>query len=451
MKILITGATGFIGQELGKALVRKGHEIFAVSRSQKSAELHLTYPAHIIEGDLNKTPLDSAKLKDIEVAIHLAGENVGSSRWTNERKEKIRNSRTQTTANLLQSLPKTLQTLVSASATGVYGNRGDEVLTEDSSHGAGFLAQVCQDWEKTTQEDLKKFPNTRHVTLRSGVVFGSFGGAFTKMLTPFRFNLGGVLGDGEQWMSWIHLDDMVALYVKAIEDSKMHGIYNAVAPEPVTNKQFTMTLVTALDVHQGPPVPKMALKLLFGEMSSAILDSQKVKSERLQNFKFQYPTLQAALDECAAPYKAGDEVFYAEQFIDLPKSKVFDFFSKAENLETITPPMLNFRIEKKSTETVTKGTLIDYRLKIRGVPVGWQTLIEEWKPDDVFIDSQLKGPYSKWHHTHSFETLGTGTLMKDFVRYRMPLKAFGKIASPLVRSDVEKIFDYRRENVARLI
>ncbi|MGZ5280472.1 MAG: TIGR01777 family oxidoreductase, partial [Pseudobdellovibrionaceae bacterium] len=375
MKILITGATGFIGQELGKALVQKGHEIFALSRDEKKARLQLTYPAHIVQGDLNKGPIEKSKISSIQAVIHLAGENIGDSRWTPDRKEKILKSRTETTEHLMQSLPADLQVFVSASAVGFFGDRGDEVLKETSSVGSGFLAEVCQQWESSVETGLKPFERARSVVFRSGVVLGPYGGALMKMLTPFRMNLGGVLGSGEQWMSWIHLQDMVSLYVKALEDSNMHGTYNAVATEPVTNRQFTEQLVKSLGVRQGPPVPTMALKLLFGEMSSVILDSQKVQSSRLAGFQFRYPDIESALDDCALPYAGGDEVFYAEQFFDIPKSKVFAFFSKAENLEAITPPMMNFKIQSMSTPQIQKGSLIEYRLKIRGVPAGWQTLI----------------------------------------------------------------------------
>jgi len=451
MKILITGATGFIGHELGKALVQKGHEVFALSRDEKKAKLQLPYPAHIVQADLNKGPIEKSKISSIQAVVHLAGENIGNSRWTPERKEKILKSRTQTTENLIQSLPVDLKVFVSASAVGIYGNRGDEELKETSPAGAGFLSEVCKQWESAVQTGLKSRPQARSVIFRCGVVLGSYGGALMKMLTPFRMNLGGVLGSGEQWMSWIHLQDMVSLYVKALEDANMQGVLNAVAPETVTNRQFTEQLAKSLGARQGPPVPGLALKLLFGEMSSVILDSQKVQSSRLAGFQFRFPDIESALDECALPYAGGDEVFYAEQFIDLPKSKVFAFFSRVENLEAITPPMLNLKIQSMSTPQIQKGSLIDYRLKIRGVPASWQTLVEEWKPEDLFIDSQLKGPYKKWHHTHVFETLGSGTLMKDLVRYRMPFHIFGKIAGLMVRKEIESIFEYRRENVSQRI
>ncbi len=448
MKILLTGATGFIGQELGKALVRNGHEIYAVTRDRHRAHLQLSYPAKIIEGDLSKAPLDPTAIADVQAVIHLAGENVGDGRWTAERKQKILSSRATSTKNLMQSLPAKLEAFVSASATGFYGSRGDEVLTESSAAGSGFLSEVCQQWEASIQEGLQRMPNARGVIFRMSVVFAPYGGALMKMLPPFQMGLGGVLGSGQQWMSWIHLQDVVSLFRLAISNPKMKGVYNAVAPEPVTNRQFTDEMVSALGVRRGPPVPAVALKLLLGEMSSMALDSQIVKSERLQDFKFQFPSLKEALKDCCAPYRDGDQVFYSEQYFDAPRDKVFSFFSKAHNLEEITPPTLNFHILSMSTPEIEEGTLIDYRLKIRGVPVGWQTLIKEWKPSDHFRDQQMKGPYQKWDHTHRFEDLGTGTLMRDLVQYRMPLGPAGKLVSPLVRRDVESIFQYRRENVS---
>jgi hypothetical protein len=239
--------------------------------------------------------LDPNLFKEVEAVVNLAGENIGGGRWTAERKEKILSSRTKNLSYLLQSLPPTLKVLISASAVGYYGNRGNEALTESSVPGQGFLSKVCQQAEATAETAMARFPSARLVIFRCGVVFGPSGGALVKMLPPFRMNLGGVLGNGKQWLSWIHIRDLVDLFVKALEDSSMKGIYNAVAPEPVTNQHLTKELVTALNVHQGPPVPQFALKLLFGEMSSVLFDSQKVFSERLKGHPFYFPDLHSAI------------------------------------------------------------------------------------------------------------------------------------------------------------
>jgi uncharacterized protein len=448
MKILITGATGFIGQELGKALVRDGHEITAISRNRKKAEMRLSFPAHILELDLEKTSPNPDSLKEIEAVIHLAGENVGEGRWSRDRKRHILDSRVHSTKNLIDGLPASLQVFVASSAVGFYGDRGDETLTEASQAGAGFLSEVCQKWEVAVQTGLQKFSHTRCVIFRTGVVFGPYGGALMRMLPAFQVGLGGMLGPGRQWMSWIHLQDAVELFREAVKQPKMSGVFNAVAPEAITNQQFTKELARQLGVRQGPAVPAVALKLLLGEMASMALDSQRVQSERLQGFSFRFPTLEQALQDCCAPYREGDQIFYSEQFFPMSIDRVFSFFSKAQNLEQITPPSLNFHILSMSTPEIAKGTLIDYRLKIRGVPVGWQTLIEDWQPNGFFRDLQTKGPYQKWDHTHRFEELGGGTLMRDLVRYRLPLGPAGKLVSNFVRRDIESIFQFRRENVS---
>jgi hypothetical protein len=452
MKVLITGATGLIGKEVGKALVRAGFEVFALSRNAARAELELPYPAQVIEGDLTHHPLDPSVLQNIEAVIHLAGENVGEGRWTEERKKKIVSSRVDFTKNLIQSLPPDLKVFISSSAVGIYGDRGSEKLTEKSSAGKGFLADVCVSWEAAAQDGKKKFPSARTVIFRTGVVLAPYGGALLKMLPPFQMGIGGVLGSGQQWMSWIHLQDLVGLYVEALQNTSYQGIYNAVSPEPITNREFTKILCHSLNVHSGLPVPALALKALYGEMSRVAFDSERVHSDRLASFTYRFPSLSKALSDCCAPYRDGDQVFLAEQYFPLPVEKVFPFFAKAENLESITPPLLNFQVQSVSTPDIQRGTLIEYRLKVHGVPMGWRTLIDDWKPNEMFVDTQLKGPYKKWHHTHSFEKLGSGTLMRDVVRYQLPVGKLGQIfGGSFVRGDVEKIFSYRRQAVPSLL
>lgn len=453
MKILMTGATGMIGKQIGKKLVRDGHQVFIVARDPKKAEKDVPYPCTVIQGDLGKEVLHDLRLNDMEAVIHLAGENVGDSRWTEEKKKRIHDSRVKGTTHLLQSLQgaHNLKVIVGASAIGYYGDRGDEILTETSEVGKDFLAGVCEEWEKPYRG---REPQVRTVLFRTGVVLSGFDGAFLKMLAPFQWGIGGALGDGKQWMSWIHLDDIVALYCEAIQNEKWAGIYNAVSPDPVTNQEFTAAMAKTMKTRVAPAAPKLAIKTLVGEMSTLVLSSQRVKNERLmqEKFHYKYPRLDQALKDCCQYYQNGDSLFYTEQFLPVPLSKVFPFFASADNLEKITPESLNFKIKKKSSEDIHEGTLIDYDLKIHGVPVGWQTKIEKWQPPQKFIDTQLKGPYKKWEHTHEFEELGGGTLMRDIVRYQLPVGVLGKaVAGKWVEGDVHKIFAYRREAVPKLI
>nr|BFD67094.1 hypothetical protein HAGR004_21160 [Bdellovibrio sp. HAGR004] len=446
MRILITGATGLIGRELGKILAEKGHDLFVVSRSAQKAKELLPFPCQVLEGDLSHAPLQDARLEQMEAVINLMGESIAGSRWTEEKKKKIYESRVTATKNLVQSLPKTLKVFVSGSAIGFYGDSGSEVLTEDGVVGQDFLAKLCKEWEAAAA----RAPG-RTVFIRTGVVLARQGGALDQMLFPFRSGVGGVLGSGEQWMSWIHIKDIVGLFLLALENPQAHGPMNGVAPFPVTNRDFSQALAHAVGARLGPAVPMFALNLLFGEMAQVLVSSSRGCADKAREwgYKFQYDNLAEALGEICAPFKQGEEVFVAEQFVPLLPEKLFPFFKEAHNLEKITPPTLNFEIEGMSTPEIGQGTHIDYRLKIHGVPAKWKTEIDEWQPPFKFVDNQLKGPYRLWHHTHEFRPFCGGTLMVDRVRYRLPMGYLGWLmASRFVRKDVENIFSFRRKFIA---
>lgn len=448
MKILITGATGLIGQKLGQELVRKGHQISVITRSKSQAELRLSFPAQIIESDLVKDTPQFTKNDLWDVVVHLAGENIGEKRWSKQQKQKILDSRILTTQNLLKALkdcpPKIF---VGGSAVGIYLTDLQNSYSEESTeYGSDFLAEVCKKWEAEYDQVHAQNPSTKLVKIRTGIVLSSTGGALEKMLDIFKLGLGGKIGNGNQWMSWIHIDDLVQIFCSAIENKIGSSIINAVAPEPVQQKDFAKILAEKLGVCTGPSVPELNLKLLLGEMSALALSSQNIISKYLSSFNFKYPTLDKALENICESHQNTQQVFMAEQFINKPLEQVFEFFSAAENLEKITPDTLNFKILKKSTESIQKGTLIDYQLKIHGVPAKWKTEICEWSPPYKFADNQLKGPYQKWYHTHTFETLGSGTLMRDIVCYKLPMGKLGWIfAGAFVRADVQKIFGFRRQ------
>ncbi|MCE3011195.1 MAG: TIGR01777 family oxidoreductase [Proteobacteria bacterium] len=455
MKILITGATGLVGKELGKKLTEQGHEIVVVSRQKQKAQLECPFPCEVIEADLQNEEIPSESLRGIEAVIHLMGENVGDGRWSQRKKQRIYDSRVKSSENLIGSFRRhPPKVFISASAVGYYGDRAEEALSEDSQVGSGFLAQVCQDWERgfLVASTKSAFAKARFVNLRIGVVLSDKGGALPKMVPPFRVGLGGALGNGEQRMSWIHLDDLVEMFQWALKEETLSGPVNAVSPEPVTNRTFSEELAKQFGKKLGPSVPAMGLKLVLGEMSWILLASQNVQPRKISKsgFKFQFATLAEALSDLTKDMKNGEFLFTAEQWLPFDRKKVFPFFAEARNLEKITPPLLNFQIKKVSTPEIQKGTLIDYRLKIHGVPVGWRTLIERWNPDLEFVDTQLKGPYNLWHHTHVFKDLRGGTLMIDRVKYKLPFGFLGWIvAGWMVERDVKSIFAYRRQIVAQ--
>jgi uncharacterized protein (TIGR01777 family) len=463
MKILVTGATGFVGKKLCQELFLDGHELVILSRDAAKAKLDLALPATYLTWKPSGLIPENKSINEVEAVINLMGENLASGRWTADKKQRIKDSRVEGTQNLVASLDKQLErplkAFISYSAIGYYPlTSGQESFDESNPNGQGFLANVCSAWE---EKALAMSKTERTVILRVGAVLGRGGGAVAKLLPIFKLGLGGPIGNGQQMMSWIHLSDLLALTKKTLTDTSMTGVYNAVAPKPVTNKEFSKTLSAVLKKPCMLPVPPLALKMAYGEMSTVILDSQAVVSSRLPEtgFSYQYGDLKEALSEAAglAPIGlAGENVvcdqFESFQFIDKRIDQVYDFFAKPDNLSAITPPYLDFHILKVSDKQVQKDTLIDYKLKLHGLPIRWKTLIKEWEPGYQFVDFQLKGPYRYWHHRHIFLEVPGGTAIIDRVDYRLPLGVLGGlVAGRFVKKDVTGIFDYRREAINRLI
>jgi uncharacterized protein (TIGR01777 family) len=292
MKILVSGAKGLVGEALIKALVKDGQQMFSLVRRVPKNESE-------IEWHPNQGKLDASRLEGFDIVVHLAGESIASGRWTDEKKQKIRESRVQGTTLLseaLASLSQPPSTFICASAIGYYGNRGDELLTEQSKPGDDFLSEVCVSWEQATQAAEAKGIRTVHA--RFGIVLDQKGGALKQMLMPFRMGVGGKVGDGKQWMSWIALDDVIRGLEYLIDKPSFKGAVNFVAPHPVTNAEFTRVLGRALLRPTLFPVPVFAARLAFGEMADALLlSSAKVQPKVLREhgFDFEFPTLQGAL------------------------------------------------------------------------------------------------------------------------------------------------------------
>lgn len=301
MKIVVTGATGFIGNEVVHTLVARepNHEIRVLTRNPEKAAHHFRGLTQVksYKWDPEREVAPATALENADVILHLAGENIGAGRWSPEIKRRIMDSRKLGTRNLVAGLNllTTPHALISISATGYYGARGNEILTEESAPGEGFLAEVCKTWEE--EAHLVKTP--RLTIFRLGVVLGEGGGALEKLLPLFKRGLGGRIGDGKNWMSWIDRRDVIELLVQAVvTPEKFQGTYNAVAPEPVTNQVFTGVLGSTLHRPTLLPVPTFALKLAFGEMAKqTILASQRVIPARLlsQGYSFHYPTLRSSL------------------------------------------------------------------------------------------------------------------------------------------------------------
>ncbi|HYG82213.1 MAG TPA: TIGR01777 family oxidoreductase [Pyrinomonadaceae bacterium] len=292
MKIVVTGASGLVGSRLVPSLEAKGHEVLRLVRNAPAGPREVRW-------DPSKGTVDAAALEGVDAAVHLAGENLAEGRWTEEKKRRIRESRVKGTkliSETLAGLARKPEVLVSASAVGFYGDRGAEVLTEESAPGDDFLADVCREWERATA--AAEGAGIRVVHTRFGVILSGEGGALKKMLFPFRMGVGGKLGSGRQYVSWVAIDDAVGAIEYALENKRLRGPVNVVAPQPVTNYEFTKALGGALSRPTIFPVPVFALRLLFGEMADAtLLASQRADPSRLKEsgYVFKHPDITGAL------------------------------------------------------------------------------------------------------------------------------------------------------------
>jgi uncharacterized protein (TIGR01777 family) len=299
MKIIVTGASGLVGEQLVPALKNQGHEVVRLVRDQRKTGPGLAF------WDPKSGIIDAAALVGCEAAINLAGESIAAGRWNERRKRSIHESRIETTTTIAKAfatLEPRPKLLINASAIGYYGRRGDEWLDEASTTGSGdFLSSVCRAWEAATEP--AHLAGIRVVMSRFGVILSKQGGALAKMITPFKLGLGGVVGTGRQYMSWIAIDDVVGAILHSVRQTELRGPVNVVAPQPVTNAEFTKTLGRVIARPTIFPLPAFAAKLVFGQMGEELLLSgQRVKPGKLieAGYQFQFPELEAALHHVLA-------------------------------------------------------------------------------------------------------------------------------------------------------
>jgi uncharacterized protein len=297
MHVLITGGTGLIGQELAASLISDGHEVTVLSRDPEKVT-HLPDGVNIKRWDTQAVEGWQSLTDEVDTIVNLAGENISEGRWTVKRKLRIRESRVNAGRALVYAMGKSVikpRVIIQASAVGYYGSCGDEEITENMQAGEGFLPKVCMDWEASTAP--VEVWGIRRVIIRTGVVLSKKGGALPRMLLPFRYFVGGRLGSGNQWFPWIHIADEVGAIRFLIDNEAASGPFNLVSPNPVTNAEFSRLLGRQLKRPSFIPVPAIALRLLFGEMSTVLLDGQRAVPQRLiqLSYNFQFPNADTAL------------------------------------------------------------------------------------------------------------------------------------------------------------
>jgi uncharacterized protein len=469
MKIFMTGATGFVGRATVLRLRRSGHQVVAWVRNPSKARGVLGSEAELLHTESTDAELQAC-ISGCDAVINLAGEPVAGKRWSTAYKDRLVKSRTKLTKRIVDAIaasPTKPKVLVSASAVGFYGNRGDDVLTESSDQGDGFLATLCEQWETAALEAQKH--DVRTAILRIGVILGHGGGALTKMLPVFQAGLGGALGKGNQYMPWVHLHDVIEAICFMLENEDAKGIYNLTAPSPSTSREFGTTLAAVLKRPSFMPAPAFAIKMLLGEAATIVLNSQRVMPKHLldDGFEFEYRELDEALRaaiidsetqiqtlEQKSPQPCAPQSQYLQKrrpryllntriVLNAPVDEVFAFFSRPENLGAITPPDLSFNILDE-IDDIQEGTIIHYAINMGALPMKWQTQIAQWKPQIRFVDSQTKGPYTSWWHEHHFLPDGERTIMEDRVYYTPPFGLLGQLVNHIfIASKLRHIFKFR--------
>ncbi len=299
-KIIVTGATGLIGKKLCDELILKGNDVIIFTRNVFSAKKTIPNANDYIEWDYTKPEIWKQHIEGKDAVIHLAGASVAGKRWNDEYKSVIRDSRIVSTKNLAEAIVQCTakpKVFITSSGSGYYGDRGNEILSENDNDGKDFLPQVCKDWESAAS--LVESNGVRRASIRTGIVLSNEEGALKKMLLPFKLFVGGHLGNGKQWFPWIHIDDIVNLYVHSIENESVNGAINASSSHQVTMKDFANTLGKVLKRPSLFPVPVLILKIVIGEVASEIISSQRLDVTKIlkSGFKFRFEKLEDALND----------------------------------------------------------------------------------------------------------------------------------------------------------
>jgi len=310
MRVFVTGGTGLVGSRLVERLLGRGDQVVVLSRRPDAVRQKWGDRVSLVAGDPAQRGDWTEAVRACDAVVHLAGEGIFNRRWSAAFKEAIRTSRVQSTENVVEALLAQRRTpeghpkvLVNASAIGYYGPRGDEELTEEAAPGDDFLAQVCVEWEKAARAAAGH--DIRVVILRIGVVLDKAGGALQKMLPPFKMFIGGPIGSGRQYLSWVHVEDLVGLILFALDRHDAEGVYNATAPQPVTNKEFSRALGHVLHRPSFLPTPGFVLRVMLGEVAGLITEGQRVVPQHAlaQGYTFQYPDVSVALRDLLGQYK----------------------------------------------------------------------------------------------------------------------------------------------------
>lgn len=465
MVVLVTGATGNVGRALARVLRREGHDVMAAVRDIARAESALGPEIELVH--LGDAQALAQAVERADAVVNLAGAPIADRPWSARRKRVLQESRiglTRTLAAQIARARRPPRVFVSASAIGIYPDSADALLDERHPSSSGFLGELCAAWEREAlaiQSD-----RTRVVCLRIGVVLDAESGALSKLLPIFRAGLGGPIGNGRQYFSFIHMDDLLRAICFALAQPELRGPVNATAPHPVTNRELSTQLGQLVGRPAWLKVPALALRLFMGQRAQLLLSSQRVLPVALERagFRFSYPTLGRALAELRGrldeatriernvwthgdpgPRRATHRLSHVTE-VSAPVDTVFPFFAQARNLGWLSPAWMGFAIRGRAPDEVREGMVIEYDIALGPVPMRWRSRIVRFVPGQLFIDDQERGPYAIWWHEHRIEERGGKTRIVDHVWFRLPLSPLGDlVAGRFVHATLRRIFAHRQQ------
>jgi uncharacterized protein (TIGR01777 family) len=459
--VVIAGATGFIGQELGIQLSRRGYELTVLTRDPRKYEGRLAFPCKLLAFGPENNEIENESiakaLSGAAAVINLAGQSVDTGSWKLSGKKSIYESRlivARALSTAIRNVSKPPKMFLQASATGYYGNTDDLCSEDHAADSTSFLSKVCFDLEAEGKK--VELVGTRYLAMRIGVVLGH-GGALEKINQLYAAGVGARFFGAKGYFPWVSIDDVVSSFVFMLEhaDAKnISGPVNIVGPETADLKALHDSMVKVHGTQLAPPAPAWIVRKVAAKRAVLLFDSARVAPTKLlaAGFKFSVTSIGQAIERLFFADRKGQFRLVKKQFVRADMTQIWKFFSLPQNLESITPPWLRFKIKKLSTETMGNGTTILYQLRLKGFPVTWKSLISGYEEKKQFRDEQLIGPYRVWEHTHRFEPLGDGILIIDDIVYSLPLGKIGTmIASWYVQKDVGQIFSYRADVVAKTL
>ncbi|MCJ7568853.1 MAG: TIGR01777 family oxidoreductase [Anaerolineales bacterium] len=453
MRVIIFGGSGLIGRALAENLLADKHDVIILSRNPRKVKA-MPIGAKIVAWD-GETAKGWGELVEGAHAIvnlagaSIAGENPFKMRWTKERKSAILQSRInagRAITEAIKSAQHKPDILIQASAVGFYGPLGDENVDEKTPGGFDFLADVCEQWETSTK-DIEAL-GVRRAVIRTGLVFSSKGGVFPLLGLPFKFFIGGTLGNGKQYLSWIHINDVVTAIRFLIESGKSHGVYNLSAPHPITNRIFGKTLGSVMRRPSYFPVPALAMKLALGEASTLALDGQRVLPKRLEDagFSFEFPNLEGALADLLRR-----NLRFTHRFrVNASLEAASDFHRNTEVLKQLTP--LPILVQFHKVEPVGEGSSADFTLWLGPFPIPWSAKHYDFDPPRGFKDIQLKGPFTFWDHHHAFIQIDDQTTeVVDDITAQLGRHFYYGLVSRFMWLTLPILFSYRAWQTRRLV